>query len=218
MSWLDDTDLAALPARSRAELVRLSPVHLPRGTDLFHPGDTAEGFPVLIRGRIEVYLIGPSGRDILLYAVEPGQTCVQTTLGLLGGEPYGGEAITTRDSDVVMIPRGVFLRLMDEAAPFREFVFRAFAERMQSTVHVLEKVAFLRVEARLAQALLDLAEDGVVHATQAELASRIGSAREVVSRRLDNLAKRGWLTRDRGQVRLTDPDALRELAQTGGLA
>ncbi|KPP84810.1 MAG: CRP/FNR family transcriptional regulator, anaerobic regulatory protein [Rhodobacteraceae bacterium HLUCCA08] len=218
MSWIDATDLAALPAPARAELARLQPMHLPRGTDLFHPGDRAEGFPVVIHGRIEVFLIGPSGRDILLYAVEPGQTCVQTTLGLLGGEPYGGEAIAMRDSAVVMIPRGLFLRLMDEAAQFREFVFRAFAERMQSTVHVLEKVAFLRVEARLAQALLDLAEDGIVHATQAELASRIGSAREVVSRRLDTLARRGWLTRDRGQVRLSDLDALRNLAETGGLA
>lgn len=215
MSWLDDTDLATLPEGARRELVRLTPISLPKGADVFHPGETSEGFPVVISGRIEVFLVGPSGRDILLYAVEPGQSCVQSTLGLLGGEPYSGDAIAARDSSVVMIPRGVFLRLMDAAPQFREFVFRAFAERMQSTMYVLEKVAFHRVESRLAEALLDLADGNRVTATQAELASRIGSAREVISRRLDSFAGRGWVQRERGHVTLTDIAALRRLAQTG---
>jgi len=218
MSWTAGTDLAGLPDAARAELDRIAPVRLPQGTQVFGPGGSAEGFPVVVSGRIDVYLVGPGGRDILLYAVEPGQSCVQTTLGLLGGEPYTGEAVTARDSTVAMVPRRLFLRLMDEAAPFRALVFRAFAERMQSTMHVLEKVAFYRIEARLAEALIALAENGRAQVTQAALASRIGSAREVVSRQLDSFARRGWVIRERGQITLTDVAALRRLARFGDQA
>lgn len=216
MTWLERTDLAHLPDNARADLAQLSPVTLPKGRSLFHPGDGAEGFPLVLSGRVEVFLVGPSGRDILLYAVEPGQTCVQTTLGLMGGEPYSGEALTAHETELVLIPKGLFLSLMDRSAPFREFVFRAFADRMKSTVHVLERVAFHRIESRLAEALLDLAEDVTVTATQAELASRIGSAREVISRRLDSFARRGWVRRDRGHVTILDRDALSLLARSDG--
>ena len=213
MSWLDRTDLGQLPGRARADLAQLAPVTLPRGRSLFHPGEAAEGFPLVLAGRIEVFLVGPSGRDILLYAVDPGQTCVQTTLGLMGGEPYTGEALTARETEVVIVPKALFLRRMDDSDVFRAFVFRAFAQRMKSTMDVLEKVAFHKIESRLAEALLDLAEGDHVTATQAELASRIGSAREVISRRLDGFARRGWVRRDRGHVTLLDPAALARLAR-----
>ena len=60
-------------------------MHLPRGTAVFHLGEAAKGFAMLLSGRIDVFLVGPNGRDILLYAVAPGQSCVRTTLGLFGG-------------------------------------------------------------------------------------------------------------------------------------
>jgi CRP/FNR family transcriptional regulator len=184
---------------------------LPRGAVLFHPGDRAQGFVVVLSGRIEVFLTGPSGREILLYAVEPGQSCVQTTLGLMAQEAYSGEAHVAQDARVVLIPGGLFAGLMNDEPGFRAFVMQAFARRMADVTRLLEQVAFGRVEARLAGALLDLCEDGIVHATQSELAARIGSAREVVSRRLESFQRQGWVETDRGAVRLTDAAALRAL-------
>ena len=84
--------------------------------------------------------------------------------------------------------------------------FRAFVMR------VLKQVAFDRVEQRLAAALLDLARDTVVTATQSELAARIGSARAVVSRRLDAFAREGLTANERGHVRLLQPYILRQRA------
>jgi CRP/FNR family transcriptional regulator len=140
---------------------------------------------------------------------------VQTTLGLLGGEDYSAEAVAATDCRVVLIPKSQFLTLMDSAPGFRGFVFTTFAHRMQSMMHILEKVAFQRVESRLAAVLLSLAEEGRVLATQAELATRVGTAREVVSRRLDTFARRGWVRTDRGRVHLTNPAALQRLSQAG---
>ncbi|APZ54396.1 Crp/Fnr family transcriptional regulator [Salipiger abyssi] len=206
--------LPPLAPETLAALDRLPVAELPQGSVLFRPGDPVQGFVIVLSGRVEVFLTGPSGREILLYAVEPGQSCVQSTLGLLGDETYSGEAVTRRACRLVMIPRALFLRLMESDAAFRSFVFRAFAERMQTMMHLLEKVAFQRVECRLAQALLDGATDGTLRATHAEIATTIGSAREVVSRRLDALARRGIVALDRGAVRLLDMDTLRILAES----
>ncbi len=212
MAWLDN--IAGLRPESAARLAALPGHSLPKGSVLFHSGDPAQGFVVVLEGRIEVFLTGPSGREILLYAVEPGQSCIQTTLGLMGDEPYAGEAITATDARLVLIPKPLFQTLMDGDAGFRAYVLHAFARRMQDVTRLLESVAFGRVEARLAAALLDLAEGGEVRATQAELAARIGSAREVVTRRLDAFARAGWVATDRGAVHITDAAALRHCATT----
>jgi CRP/FNR family transcriptional regulator, anaerobic regulatory protein len=210
MGW--ETDITGLTPAHAARLAAL-PLHkMAKGAVLFRPGDPAEGFVIVLQGRIEVYLTGPSGREIMLYAVEPGQSCVQTTLGLMGDELYAGEAMAATEAQVVIIPKPLFLNLMDSDAGFRSFVLRAFARRMQDVTRLLERVAFGRIEGRLAGALLDLAQGAEVHATQAELAARIGSAREVVSRRLDAFARAGWVETDRGSVRITDAPALRHLA------
>jgi CRP/FNR family transcriptional regulator len=131
----------------------------------------------------------------------------------MGDEPYSGEAETTTDTRLVLIPAPLFHALMDRSPPFRDFVFRAFATRMNDMTRLLERVAFTRIEARLAQALLETAVNDAVQATHAELAARIGSAREVVSRRLEALAKRGLVATDRGRVELRDRAALERLAE-----
>jgi CRP/FNR family transcriptional regulator, anaerobic regulatory protein len=209
MAWFDPLHLDRC---STAALAALPAQSVPDRTVLFHPGDTASAFVIVLSGRIEVSLVGGSGREIMLYAVEPGQSCIQTTLGLLGGESYTGAAVAIGAVELVLIPRGLFLRLMDDDAAFRAFVLRAFGQRMADVTRVLEQVAFGRIEQRLAVALLDLARDDLVSATQSELAARIGSAREVVSRRLDLFAREGLTRNERGQVRLLRPDVLRQRA------
>ena len=211
--WVDTAvGLGQVEASARRRLDGLTPLGFDRGTALFHPGEAAKGFIVVLSGRIDVFLTGPSGRDILLYSVEAGGSCVQTTLGLLGGEDYSGEAVAANDVRAVLIPRAEFLTLMNTSPGFRGFVFSAFALRMQGMLHLLERVAFQRVESRLAATLLDRAEGREVRATHQELATAIGSAREVVSRRLDALARSGLVATERGVVLIRDPAGLARLA------
>ena len=207
--WISQLDLT--PGGQTA-LVGLPHRHLPAGTPLFHPGDPAQAFVVVLAGRIEVMLTGPSGREILLYAVEQGQSCIQTTLGLMGDEAYTGDAVTAGACEVVLIPKPLFLTLIDQEPGFRRFVMQAFGARMADLTRLLERVAFGRIEQRLAAALLDLAQGRLVQATHADLAARIGSAREVVSRRLEGFARQGWVSTDRGTVTLHNLAALRQLA------
>lgn len=214
MSWTDTVgELAALEPAARDALHRLAPTDVPTGTVLFRPGETVKGYVIVLSGHVAVRLLGPNGRDILLYEVVPGQSCIQSTLGLLGGDDYSAEAVATGPTRMVLVPKPVFLHLIDTAPAFRKVVFAAFADRMQAMMQLIETMSFMRVEARLAALILDRADaDGTLAITQAEIARAIGTAREVVSRRLDKLAGAGTLETGRGIVRIRDRTALETLA------
>lgn len=218
MIWTTEVPaLADLAPESVRRLGSLDPMQVPAGTVLFRPGDAVKGYVIVLAGRIGVHLIGPSGRDILLYDVVPGKSCIQSTLGLLGGDDYTAEAVADRDTRLVLLPRATFLDLLGTDTGFRSLVFAAFAERMQSMMHLVEKVAFQRVESRLAAWLLSRAEGGTVRATQQDIAGGIGSAREVVSRRLDALARQGAIAHGRGRIDIVDAALLRRLADDPAL-
>lgn len=209
--------LSGLARDSARRLDALAPMEVAAGTVLFRPGEAVKGYVIVLDGRIGVHLIGPTGRDILLYDVVPGKSCIQSTLGLLGGEDYTAEAVAERATRLVLLPRETFLDLLGADPSFRTVVFAAFAERMQSMMHLLEKVAFQKIEARLAAWLLSRAENGEVHATQQDIASGIGSAREVVSRRLDALARQGAIAQTRGRIRILDAETLHRLSDSPAL-
>jgi CRP/FNR family transcriptional regulator len=215
--WVDRlTALSGLDAGARSVLAAISPRHVPRGTVVFRAGDEARAFFVVLAGRIAVTITAPTGREILLYEVAGGETCVQTTVALMGARRYEGEARVAEDAEAAIIPRPVFDRLMAESPAFRAFVFASFGRRLSDVIHLLEKVAFLPVESRLAAMLLLRAGDGAtIAATHQELAAAIGSAREVVSRRLDLLRDRGLVDLARGEVTIRDRRKLEAIAALG---
>ncbi|MBA4797200.1 MAG: Crp/Fnr family transcriptional regulator [Rhizobiales bacterium] len=219
VGWADQASfLADIDDEARRALEALKPMHVPARATLFRPGDAAQSFVILLSGRIGVYLTGRNGRELLLYSVTPGETCVQTTLGVLGGAPYTGEAVAESDLVAVMVPPAVFERLMASSPAFRAFVFKAFADRLGDLMFVLEQVAFVKVEQRLAHALLERADDeGRVTLTHQELAVVIGTAREVVSRRLEALASKGVVASERGQIRIIEKGELARMARAGEL-
>jgi CRP/FNR family transcriptional regulator len=117
----------------------------------------------------------------------------------------------------VMVPLAVFEQLMAVSPAFRSFVFRAFAARVSDMMFVLEQVAFVRVESRLAGVLLERADpDGQVAVTHQDLAVAIGSVREVVTRQLKAMVSRGLLSIERRHISIQDRPALVELAKNIG--
>ena len=217
IAWMDRVAaLAAVDGAARTQLAAIGPRRVPRGSVIFRAGDEAQAFFIVLAGRIAVTITAPTGREILLYEVAGGETCVQTTLALLGDRRYEGEARATEDAEAVAIPRPVFDRLMVESAAFRVFVFASFGRRLSDVIRLLEKVAFLPGESRLAALLLLRAgASATVAVTHQELAAAIGSAREVVSRRLDLLRDRGVVALARGRVTIRDRQALEKIAALG---
>lgn len=206
-----------LDGHGRARLAAIPPVAVPAGAVLFRSGDAVKGHVLVLEGTVSVHLVGPTGRGLVLYRVVAGQSCIQSTLGLLGGdEAYSAEAVADTPCRLVVLPRAVFLDLLDTSPAFRRRVFAAFADRMQEMMRLAERMTFGRVSQRLARLLLDDAgPDGTLRATQDQLAQTLGTAREVVARNLAVLEDGGMVRRGRGRVAVTDRAGLGRIAAGG---
>ena len=188
-------------------------MHVARGTVLFAPGMEPVNLLLLLEGTVRVQQSSDSGREIVLYRVEAGESCVLTSACLLAQEDYAAEGVAETDVTAVAIPRATFDDLVGRSRQFRDFVFQAYARRMTDLFRVIDEVAFGRIDARLAERLLALARGtGAVQATHQQLAAELGTAREVVSRQLTEFQRRGWIGQSRGLVTLSDPQALAAVA------
>ena len=109
----------------------------------------------------------------------------------------------------------VFDELVSQSAEFRQFVFSAFGRRITNLFHVIEEVAFQRVDIRLAEKLIELsAGETLVRITHQQLAAELGTAREVISRQLSEFQRRHWIEQSRGVIKLEDKPGLKRLAAT----
>jgi CRP/FNR family transcriptional regulator len=186
----------------------------PRGTVLFGPGRSPDTLILLLVGTVRVQQTSDTGREVFLYRVQAGETCVLTTACLLAREEYPAEGIAESDLRAILVPRSAFEDLLGRSPSFRRFVFATCARRITDLVEVIEEIAFRRVDVRLALKLLALAgSDGTVHATHQALAVELGTAREVVSRQLQEFQRRGWVALSRGSLTVTDRAALERLAR-----
>jgi CRP/FNR family transcriptional regulator len=204
--------LGALPAgRVDAMLGEAEVVHASAGSVLFDAKQPCRGFPLLLDGSVRVTKSAPSGREILLYRVEPGQGCILSGGCLLGHADYSATGIAEQDVTLVSIPPGLFQELLLQSEPFRNFVFGMYGERLAEVMELVEEVAFRRLDTRLAQLLIR--RGPVLEDTHQRLADELGSVREIVSRLLRGFESRGWVKLERERITVLDPKSLSALAR-----
>lgn len=184
-----------------------------KGDQIFGPGHVPENLLFLLSGTVRVSQTSEGGREIVLYRVEAGQSCVMTTACMLAHEAYLAEGVAETGVDAVALPKATFDELVSVEPVFRDFILAAYAHRLTGLFKIIEDVAFGRIDVRLAARILELAGvSSEVSATHQALATELGTAREVVSRQLHEFQRRGWLEQKRGLVRIMDRAALSELA------
>ena len=215
--WTDRfTGTRNLPAAVRARLVAEARVRrYDRGQQVFGPDNVPDSLLFLYDGTIRVSQTSEGGRDIVLYRVEAGDSCVLTTACILAEEAYNAEGRAETDLTAILLSKAAFDRLAAEEPAFRNFVFAAYSRRLIDLLRVVDDVAFGRIDVRLAERLLALAGQGAeITATHQQLASELGTAREVISRVLQDFQKRGLIAQTRGHVVLADRAALTALAES----
>ena len=190
-------------------------VNLAEGSELFAERQPCRGFPLLISGTIKVVKTTPAGREMLLYRVEPGGSCVITTSCLLGHTPYTARGIAETPLQMLILPTSLFATLIADYAPFRDFVFHLLADRIAELMQLVEEVAFHRLDQRLAKLLLGKPEP--IQATHQALADELGSVREIVSRLLKGFAAQGLVVLGRERISLLDREGLKQVAGIGYL-
>ncbi len=203
---LEPTVLDRLVAESRI-------AQISAGSRIFGPGQAPESYLLLTLGTVLVRQVSETGREIVLYRISAGESCALTTACLMGYEDYQAEGIAETDIEAVAIPRSTFDELIATSANFRRFVFTAFSVRITNLFKIIDEVAFQRLDIRLAQKVLERAGTATTLAmTHQQLASELGTAREVVSRQLHEFQRRGWIASGRGSFDLLDRPALEKLA------
>ena len=200
--------LAGLPAAELDALLQPRAVmHLPAGTQVFAEHQPCQGFPLLIAGSIKVIKLASSGRELMLYRVAPGGSCIISSSCLLGHTDYNARGIAETPLTLLALPLSAFSGLMLKDAPFRDFVFHLLAERIAGLMLLVEEVAFQRLDQRLAKLLLGKSEP--IHATHQTLADELGSVREIVSRLLKGFAAQGLVALGRERIDLLDRGGLK---------
>ncbi|PPQ40385.1 CRP/FNR family transcriptional regulator, anaerobic regulatory protein [Rhodoblastus acidophilus] len=205
--------LTTCDSATREALGRLPELTFPEGKTLFSAGSPCQGFVLLRQGSVRVSVTGENGRRLVLYRVAPGETCVQTTLCLMGGLDYTAEGVAETEVRLAIVPPPLFKRLLRDSGDFAEFVFERFGARLSEMTRLVESIAFLRVDARLASAVLSRAGNAAgFEATHQDLAEDIGAAREVVSRQLALFQRAGLVRLARGRIEIGDRAGLEDLS------
>lgn len=209
--WIDTIPQLKALSNTDKELLcsQARPLEVPARTRIFTSGQDCEAFLIVLTGSVRVQMIGDNGREIVLYRVENGQTCVLTTSCLLSHEAYNAEGITETHTHAVAIPAATFQKLLDTCAGFRDMVFASYGQRISSLVLLIEEVAFKRIDVRLAQFIhKHQDQSGNLARTHHDLAVELGTAREVISRQLKEFEKKGWISLSRGKLHIKDGNAL----------
>ncbi|PPD52681.1 MAG: Crp/Fnr family transcriptional regulator [Methylotenera sp.] len=213
LEWLSlFPDLAQLDQHAKEILGKYARiVEAPIGTIGYREGMPCGAYVMRLAGKSRVYKMSTSGREILLYRVGAGETCVITTTCLLGDSDYPASTIVEEPIRDVLIPANAFHQLMIDSAVFRKFVMTNYGALISDLIVLLDEVAFHSLNARLAKVLLD-ANTTTITRTHQKIADELGTAREVVSRQLKRLEQKGAVSLGRGHVEITDRKTLEKMA------
>ena len=172
-------------------------------------------FLVVISGRVQVYrAIG--NRELTLYRLTTGDVCLYNALAQLTGRVfYDATAIAETDVELMSLSAAQFQNAFSLSADFRNYVLRELADRIGQIMRVVDGIVFRRLDVRLAQLLLErtCGIDQCVCATHQEIASDLGSSREVISRLLKEFERKGWIGLARGEIQLHAPTEMHDFIQ-----
>ena len=189
-------------------------IEVPTGELAFQKGDACKNFILVLAGRVRVQLSSEGGREVVLYRVMPGGTCALTTSCIIGKEEYPAEAVIEEDVTALMIPDSDFRQALLDSEEFRQFVFQGFSRRLCAIVSRMENVALKTIDQRLAYQLLKGDDDSRSNITHQVLAAEIGTAREVVSRKLKRFESEGLIRSSRGWIEILDRKNLQAMSGT----
>ena len=168
--------------------------------------------PFVLEGTLRIYKASEAGREITLYRIERGESCILSATCILNGGGFPAIAEAEGDTEVVLLPAQLLTRLVEDNAQWRRFIFDLYAKRLETCSCSSTRWRFTTWipawprtwSGRPASA------QKVVTTTHGEIAAELGTSREVVTRILSDFEADGLIATSRGRIRILRPDALRE--------
>lgn len=173
------------------------------GTMLVKAGDFIRTVPLLITGFIKVVRENEDGKELLLYYLYPGETCAMSLTCCMNNEPSEITAVIEDDSEYIAIPTELADSWINEYHSWKAYVFNIYRKRFYELLHTIDSLAFRRLDERLMNFLkershaLQMKNFPITHK---EIANELNTSREVVSRLLKQLERKGEIKIKRNQI------------------
>ncbi|MBL8000578.1 MAG: Crp/Fnr family transcriptional regulator [Flavobacteriales bacterium] len=180
-------------------------VTVPAGAELLKEGAYVRELPLVIDGLVRVY-IGHEDKELMLYFIQPAESCVMSFSALLEHAPSRINAVTERETTLLLVPEAALRGWLREHPSLNALFFRQYNERYLDMLRTVEQVAFGDLPTRLLdhlRRLKDVTGEDVLDVRHSRLAQELGSAREVITRTLKKLEREGLLKQVPGGIRLT---------------
>lgn len=191
-------------------------VQLKQGQYICQEGRSCTHLALIIQGSARVFKLGDNGREITLYRIGPGQSCILTASCILSQQPFPAFAVCETDVEAATIPAADVRRWLSESEVWRDYIFGLVSRRLASIINVVEEVVFKRMDRRIADYLTTRVQTSneMLHATHQQIASDLGTSREVVSRILKDLESNDLLRVSRGTIQILDLPGLSMKAES----
>ena len=205
-SELTDGDIASLARLSSRR-------RFPKDTVVFFENEEGDFFFMILEGRIKVTILGDDGREVILSMLGPGDFFGE--MALLDNEPRSATAIAVEESELLQLHRTDFQTVLTDNRSIQHALIKILTGRLRRANHQISTLALLDVYGRVARVIVDMAReegrrlrDGRIafrRATHQEIANRIGTTRETVTRMLKDLERQG-LIHIEGKEIVVEPD------------
>ncbi|MCA3155564.1 MAG: Crp/Fnr family transcriptional regulator [Burkholderiales bacterium] len=198
LSGLSDPQLDALLHGSRSRVY-------PKGSVVVNEGDPSHALFIVKSGSLKVYLNDEEGKEVVLSTLEPGEYFGE--LGLIDDAPRSASVVALENSDLLQVPKDAFQQLLEQYPDALHIVTRNLVGQVRRLTDSVRTLALLDVFGRIVRLLTSLGvedNDGRLvispKLTQKDIASRVGSSREMVSRIFKDLVIGGYLTFDSDSI------------------
>lgn len=178
----------------------------------FHDGDVIlnenayiKVIPIVTRGTIKVMRTEEDGHEILLYYIQPGESCIMSFLGGMHHETSKIKAVAEEETEILLIPIDKVSSLIKEFPEWLDYIFRLYHKRFEELLQVVNDIAFKKIDERLLDLLKkksDISNSKTLSITHEQLANELGTARVVISRLLKQMEKGGVLVLGRNKISL----------------
>lgn len=174
-------------------------------TVLIDENDYIKFVPIVLAGSIKVFKLDEDGREMLLYYIKPGESCVMSFLGATCNGTSKIKAVVEEEAEVLVLPVHKATELIRENPQWIQFIFELYNRRFEELLSVVNAIAFQKVDVRLWELLktkVKLLKTDELNMTHQQIADELGTAREVVSRLLKQLERDKKISLGRNKIKI----------------
>jgi len=175
------------------------------GTVILNENASVRSIPIVTKGMLKVIRTEEDGREILLYYIRAGESCIMSFLGGLHNETSKVRAEAEEDVEILFLPVEKVSLFIKEYPQWLDYIFRLYHKRFEELLEVVNAIAFKKMDERLLALLQkkkELTGSKTLQVTHEQLANELGTARVVVSRLLKQLEESGTVRLGRNKITL----------------